>query len=153
MAGIFEQPRNAGTLCESSKYWVIVYCFAYCATDQSWHSSRRYENQRRRYTRSERYVLDLMNYMMARYWLEIVLATQAISNVVKSSFGPSGLDKMMVDDIGVSLNRCVSWKYTFWLSARMLRSQMMAPQSWVSWISNTLPVKYWLIWPNNRIRR
>jgi T-complex protein 1 subunit alpha len=32
-----------------------------------------------------------------------VLATQAISNVVKSSFGPSGLDKMMVDDIGVRL--------------------------------------------------
>jgi hypothetical protein len=30
-----------------------------------------------------------------------VLATQAISNVIKSSFGPSGLDKMMVDDIGV----------------------------------------------------
>ena len=34
-----------------------------------------------------------------------VLATQAISNVVKSSFGPSGLDKMMVDDIGVSTRR------------------------------------------------
>jgi len=31
-----------------------------------------------------------------------VLATQAIANVIKSSFGPSGLDKMMVDDIGVS---------------------------------------------------
>ena len=31
-----------------------------------------------------------------------VIATQAIANVVKSSFGPSGLDKMMVDDIGVS---------------------------------------------------
>jgi T-complex protein 1 subunit alpha len=30
-----------------------------------------------------------------------VHATQAISNVIKSSFGPSGLDKMMVDDIGV----------------------------------------------------
>ncbi|KAL5615400.1 hypothetical protein BROUX41_005447 [Berkeleyomyces rouxiae] len=29
-----------------------------------------------------------------------VAATQAIANVVKSSFGPSGLDKMMVDDIG-----------------------------------------------------
>jgi T-complex protein 1 subunit alpha len=29
-----------------------------------------------------------------------VLATQAIANVVKSSFGPNGLDKMMVDDIG-----------------------------------------------------
>lgn len=33
-----------------------------------------------------------------------VLATQAIANVVKSSFGPSGLDKMMVDDIGVRRN-------------------------------------------------
>lgn len=30
-----------------------------------------------------------------------VRATQAIANIVKSSFGPSGLDKMMVDDIGV----------------------------------------------------
>ncbi|ERF72684.1 T-complex protein 1 subunit alpha [Endocarpon pusillum Z07020] len=29
-----------------------------------------------------------------------LLATQAIANVVKTSFGPSGLDKMMVDDIG-----------------------------------------------------
>ncbi|KAF2873737.1 T-complex protein 1 subunit alpha [Massariosphaeria phaeospora] len=29
-----------------------------------------------------------------------VQATAAIANVVKSSFGPSGLDKMMVDDIG-----------------------------------------------------
>ncbi|KAK4153004.1 chaperonin Cpn60/TCP-1 family [Chaetomidium leptoderma] len=29
-----------------------------------------------------------------------VFATQMIANVVKSSFGPSGLDKMMVDDIG-----------------------------------------------------
>lgn len=35
-----------------------------------------------------------------------VLATQAIANVVKSSFGPSGLDKMMVDDIGVSACCC-----------------------------------------------
>lgn len=33
--------------------------------------------------------------------VSIVLATQAIANVIKSSFGPSGLDKMMVDDIGV----------------------------------------------------
>lgn len=37
----------------------------------------------------------------------LVLATQAIANVVKSSFGPSGLDKMMVDDIGVSEGCCV----------------------------------------------
>lgn len=39
----------------------------------------------------------------------IVLATQAISNVVKSSFGPSGLDKMMVDDIGVSTIMIGPW--------------------------------------------
>lgn len=32
----------------------------------------------------------------------IVMAACAIANVVKSSFGPVGLDKMMVDDIGVS---------------------------------------------------
>jgi len=29
-----------------------------------------------------------------------VFATQAIANIIRSSFGPSGLDKMMVDDIG-----------------------------------------------------
>ncbi|KAK3716222.1 chaperonin-containing T-complex alpha subunit Cct1 [Vermiconidia calcicola] len=29
-----------------------------------------------------------------------VAATQAVATIVKSSFGPSGLDKMMVDDIG-----------------------------------------------------
>ncbi|GMF15931.1 unnamed protein product [[Candida] boidinii] len=29
-----------------------------------------------------------------------VLATQAVANVVKSSLGPVGLDKMLVDDIG-----------------------------------------------------
>ena len=34
----------------------------------------------------------------------VVLATQAIANVVRTSFGPSGLDKMMVDDIGVCLS-------------------------------------------------
>ncbi|RMZ90289.1 hypothetical protein DV736_g2466, partial [Chaetothyriales sp. CBS 134916] len=29
-----------------------------------------------------------------------VLAAQSVANIVKSSFGPSGLDKMMVDDLG-----------------------------------------------------
>ena len=43
--------------------------------------------------------------------ISIVLATQAIANVVKSSFGPSGLDKMMVDDIGVSYQQG-SWKHS-----------------------------------------
>jgi chaperonin GroEL (HSP60 family) len=43
-----------------------------------------------------------MNQQANRWLIHFtVLATQAIANVVKSSFGPSGLDKMMVDDIGV----------------------------------------------------
>lgn len=59
MAGIFEQPRNAGTLfLGGSKV-----------------SGQDIRDQN-------------------------VQATQAIANIVKSSFGPSGLDKMMVDDIG-----------------------------------------------------
>ena len=29
-----------------------------------------------------------------------VMAVQAISNIVKTSLGPQGLDKMLVDDIG-----------------------------------------------------
>ena len=31
----------------------------------------------------------------------IVLAAQSIANIVKSSLGPLGLDKMLVDNIGV----------------------------------------------------
>ncbi|KAL2222095.1 t-complex protein 1 subunit alpha [Thermoascus aurantiacus ATCC 26904] len=59
MAGIFEQPRNAGTL--------------FLGGQKITGADVRDQN---------------------------VMATQAIANVVKSSFGPSGLDKMMVDDIG-----------------------------------------------------
>ena len=29
-----------------------------------------------------------------------IMAVQALSNIVKSSLGPQGLDKMLVDDIG-----------------------------------------------------
>lgn len=32
-----------------------------------------------------------------------VMAASSIANIVKSSLGPVGLDKMLVDDIGVSL--------------------------------------------------
>ena len=44
------------------------------------------------------------------YWVELwtlfflVTAAMAIANVVKSSLGPVGLDKMLVDDVGVSLS-------------------------------------------------
>ena len=30
----------------------------------------------------------------------LVMAVQSLSNIVKSSLGPQGLDKMLVDDIG-----------------------------------------------------
>ncbi|KAM0797068.1 putative t-complex protein 1 alpha subunit [Usnea florida] len=59
MAGMFEQPRNAGTL--------------FLGGTKISGADIRDQN---------------------------VFATQAVANVVKSSFGPSGLDKMMVDDIG-----------------------------------------------------
>ena len=32
----------------------------------------------------------------------IVMAAVSIANIVKSSLGPVGLDKMLVDDVGVS---------------------------------------------------
>lgn len=58
------------------------------------------ENQRGGHSRSKWYFADAE---CRQDWAHtgLVLATQAIANVVKSSFGPSGLDKMMVDDIGV----------------------------------------------------
>ena len=35
--------------------------------------------------------------------LSVVMAVSAIANIVKSSLGPVGLDKMLVDDVGVSI--------------------------------------------------
>lgn len=63
-------------------------------------SSRWAENQRGGHSRSKWYFAETVRW---QDWAHksLVLATQAIANVVKSSFGPSGLDKMMVDDIGV----------------------------------------------------
>lgn len=41
----------------------------------------------------------------ADFWIiYAVTAALAISNIVKSSLGPMGLDKMMVDNIGVSVH-------------------------------------------------
>ena len=42
--------------------------------------------------------------------LDLVLAAMTIANVVRTSLGPLGLDKMMVDDIGVS----VAWGSIDW---------------------------------------
>ena len=45
-----------------------------------------------------------------------VLAAQSLSNIVKTSLGPVGLDKMLVDDVGVSalgvVGRCMMGWFT-----------------------------------------
>ena len=42
---------------------------------------------------------DVLNGMYTR----IVIAAQTIANIVKTSLGPLGLDKMLVDNIGVRI--------------------------------------------------
>ena len=37
------------------------------------------------------------------FFVSTVMAAASIANIVKSSLGPVGLDKMLVDDIGVSI--------------------------------------------------
>ena len=79
MSNIFEQPRNAGNL-----FLGGTKISGADIRDQNGLCYR-----------------DCLSRMRSISNAILVLATQAISNVVKSSFGPSGLDKMMVDDIGV----------------------------------------------------
>ena len=43
-------------------------------------------------------------YNKKSYICFLVMAACSIANIVKSSLGPVGLDKMLVDDIGVSFN-------------------------------------------------
>jgi chaperonin GroEL (HSP60 family) len=43
------------------------------------------------------------------------MAAVAISNVVKSSLGPVGLDKMLVDDVGVSITFHANSKWSIYL--------------------------------------
>lgn len=40
------------------------------------------------------------------FFISAVMAAASIANIVKSSLGPVGLDKMLVDDIGVSTPVC-----------------------------------------------
>lgn len=97
MAGIFEAPRNADTLCE----------FGPCALRSQRTDTSRTQSWVGRKSPvpmfESRMVCRIRNprQMNCFYKKSAVLATQAIANVIKSSFGPSGLDKMMVDDIGV----------------------------------------------------
>ena len=56
------------------------------------------------------------------------MAAQSIANIVKSSLGPLGLDKMLVDNIGVRLHfaliTCRQMLIVFESPPRKLRSQM-----------------------------
>jgi T-complex protein 1 subunit alpha len=45
-------------------------------------------------------MLELLTVILFPLTSIIVMAVQALSNIVKSSLGPQGLDKMLVDDIG-----------------------------------------------------
>ena len=80
MANIFDQPRNSGTL--------------FLGGTKISGADIRDQNGK--------WCLKWSSMFTVLKLSDLVLATQAIANVVKSSFGPSGLDKMMVDDIGVS---------------------------------------------------
>ncbi len=95
MAGLFEQPRNAGTLCMDLRLPTIRR-----------HAHTAQFSAARKSVEPIFEIKMVDSCLMAPFVYSIadkapVVATQAISNVVKSSFGPSGLDKMMVDDIGV----------------------------------------------------
>ena len=101
MAGIFEAPRNADTLCKLPT--PDVYLSRTNATrTQSWVGRK--SPVPMSVSRMVCWIKGIGDVNCANRW-NPVLATQAISNVIKSSFGPSGLDKMMVDDIGV----CKLW--------------------------------------------
>lgn len=51
--------------------------------------------------------LEVVGFPNFRYFISIVMAAASIANIVKSSLGPVGLDKMLVDDIGVSTATCL----------------------------------------------
>ena len=46
----------------------------------------------------------ILHYTVYMIFLHTVMAVSAVANIVKSSLGPVGLDKMLVDDVGVSLH-------------------------------------------------
>lgn len=99
MAGIFSAPRNSGTLCKLY-HKITSACLPLLIPSITQSSVVRKSvvptfETKMVLTQSSRFLR--FGSLTA---LSAVLATQAIANIVKSSFGPAGLDKMMVDDIG-----------------------------------------------------
>ena len=54
------------------------------------------------------------------------MAAVSVANIVKSSLGPVGLDKMLVDDVGVR---------TFSVSICVLVESVKYPTIWATWNS------------------
>ena len=44
--------------------------------------------------------MSVLQTVSAKLFIQIVMAVSSLANIVKSSLGPQGLDKMLVDDIG-----------------------------------------------------
>ncbi len=62
-----------------------------------------------------------------------VLAAQSIANIVKSSLGPLGLDKMLVDNIGVRCFPCGVYISSLTPLSRRSQSQMTVLQFYLCW--------------------
>ena len=46
-------------------------------------------------------MLSVLSESLMCYCVDTVMAAVSVANIVKSSLGPVGLDKMLVDDVGV----------------------------------------------------
>ena len=88
------------------------------------------------------------------------MAATAIANIVKTSLGPVGLDKMLVDDIGdvtvtndgrLAFIPCMQFKsrppYFLFLAPTKV------PPSSSFWTLSTLPQRFLLSLPSSRTRR
>lgn len=82
------------------------------------------------------FLLDLILYIIS------VLAASSIANIVKSSLGPVGLDKMLVDEIGVSVVESFKETLMFNIECRMLPLPTMEQPSFSYLKSNTPQEKY-----------
>lgn len=87
--------------------------------------------------------MDFLNTL----FIYLVLAASSIANIVKSSLGPVGLDKMLVDDVGVLqiifLKDATTVKFQIF-HHRMSQLLMMEPQSSICLKFSILLLKYWL---------
>lgn len=51
-----------------------------------------------------RLLLTILLFTILFFFSSLVMAAMSVANIVKTSLGPVGLDKMLVDDVGVRGN-------------------------------------------------